>query len=109
GRTLAFERDGEATDQTTIVLDGASATVTLTGVDRAPVLSALRGFSAPVTLASRAPARDRYVLMAADPDLFNRWEAAQELARALIMGRAAGRPDEVGEERFAEAMGRSLS
>jgi len=109
GRPLAFERDGEATDQTTIVLDGPSVTVTLTGVDRAPVLSALRGFSAPVTLASRAPARDRYVLMAADPDLFNRWEAAQELARALIMGRAAGRPDEVGEERFAEAMGRSLS
>ena len=109
GRTLAFERDGEATDQTTIVLDGPSATVTLTGVDRAPVVSALRGFSAPVTLASRAPARDSYILMAADPDLFNRWEAAQELARALIMDRAAGRPDEVGEERFAEAMSRSLS
>jgi len=109
GRTLAFERDGEATDETTIVLDAATAKVTLGGVDRPPVLSALRGFSAPVTLSSLAPAKDRYVLMASDPDLFNRWEAAQELARALILARAAGRPDDVGEERFAEGLGRSLS
>ena len=56
-----------------------------------------------------APVRDAYVLMAADTDLFNRWEAGQGLARSLILGRAAGRPDEVGEERFADALGRALS
>jgi aminopeptidase N len=48
------------------------------------------------------------VLLAADPDLFNRWEAGQTLARDLILGRAAGRPDDVGEERFAEAVERAL-
>ena len=32
-----------------------------------------------------------------DPDLFNRWEAGQDLARALIVARAKGAPDEVGE------------
>ena len=108
GRTLAFERDGEALDETVIVLDAARAQVTLTGVDSAPVVSALRGFSAPVTLTTDTSARDRYVQLASDDDLFNRWEAGQELARALILDRAAGKPDEVGEERFAHAMTRAL-
>jgi len=109
GRTLAFERDGRAADETVIVLDEAEKTVTLTGVHRDPVVSALRRFSAPVVLTNDAPPKDRYVQLAADPDLFNRWEAGQELARKLILGRAAGRPDEVNEERFAEAVGRSLT
>jgi aminopeptidase N len=108
GRTQAFERDGQAVDETVIVLDGAQTRVTLTGVDALPVVSALRGFSAPVLLTSDAEAKDRYVLLAGDPDLFNRWEAGQELARALILARAQGRPDEVGEERYAEAVGRAL-
>ena len=109
GRTLAFERDGEALDETVIVLDEAKAKVTLTGVDRPPVISALRGFSAPVVLATDAEPKDRYILLAADADLFNRWEAGQALARELILARASGKADEVGEERFAEAMGRALS
>jgi aminopeptidase N len=108
GRTLAFERDGKAMDETLVVLKEATGKVTLTGVDAPPVISALRGFSAPVALVQDAPAKDRYVQLAADPDLFNRWEAGQELARALITARATGRPDEVGEERFAEALGRAL-
>jgi aminopeptidase N len=54
-----------------IVLDQSKATVELPARSR-PVVSALRGFSAPVTLSSDAPARDGYILMAADPDLFNR-------------------------------------
>ncbi|HEV2531060.1 aminopeptidase N [Phenylobacterium sp.] len=109
GRTLAFERDGEAVDETVIVLDAARAKVRLEGVDRPPVVSALRGFSAPVVLTSDAEPKDRYILLAGDPDLFNRWEAGQELARELILRRAKGHPDDVGEERFAEAMGRSLA
>ena len=109
GRTQAFVRDGEAVDETVVVLDGARTKVTLIGVDQRPVVSALRGFSAPVKLSSNADARDRYVLLAGDPDLFNRWEAGQELARALILGRATGQADEVGEERYAEAVGRGLA
>ena len=109
GRAQAFVRDGVAMDETVIVLDGARAKVTLTGVDRRPVVSALRGFSAPVKMTSDAEPRDRYVLLAGDPDLFNRWEAGQELARALILSRAAGQADEVGEERYAEAVGRALA
>jgi aminopeptidase N len=109
GRTLAFERDGQAMDETLVVLESGQAKITLSGVDRPPVVSALRGFSAPVVLSSDAEPKDRYVLLAADPDLFNRWEAGQELARNLILARAKGHPDEVGEERYAEAVGRALS
>ena len=111
GETQSFRVAGapETVSETVLVLDQAHAEVTLEGVARRPVLSPLRGFSAPVRLTTDAPARDRYVLLAADADLFNRWEAGQALARDLILARAAGAPDEVGEERFAEAVGRALS
>jgi aminopeptidase N len=108
GRTQAFLRDGEALDETVVVLRGERTKVVLSDIDERPVVSALRGFSAPVKLSSDAEARDRYMLLAGDPDLFNRWEAGQELSRALILSRAAGEPDEVGEERYAEAVGRAL-
>jgi aminopeptidase N len=91
-----------------VVLDGATKTVRWDGVASAPVISALRGFSAPVNLTTDARPVDRYVLFAADPDLFNRWEAGQTLARELILARAAGAADEVGEERYADALGRAL-
>jgi aminopeptidase N len=104
-----LDEDGRVMrDTEVIVLDGAERRVRLQGIDRAPVLSALRGFSAPVNLVTDAPAKDSYVLLAADPDLFNRWEAGQTLARDLILARARGSADDVGEERFAEALGRAL-
>ncbi|MGI8840334.1 MAG: aminopeptidase N, partial [Caulobacteraceae bacterium] len=104
-----LDEDGRALRDTELVmLDTPTRQIRLEGVDRPPVLSILRDFSAPVNLTTDAPAKDRYVLLAADPDLFNRWEASQTLARDLILGRTAGGPDEVGEERFAEAIGRAL-
>jgi aminopeptidase N len=109
GRTLAFLRDGAACDETVIVLEGAETHVLLDDVESAPVVSALRGFSAPVVLRTDAEPKARYLQLAADPDLFNRWEAGQGLARDLILARAAGRGDDVGEERFAEAVGRALN
>ena len=95
-------------DTELVVLDSPSRSVTIENVTSAPIVSALRGFSAPVNLTTDTPAKDAYVLLAADPDLFNRWEAGQGLARDLILARAAGRPDEVGEERYAEALERAL-
>ncbi|HYG26614.1 MAG TPA: aminopeptidase N [Caulobacteraceae bacterium] len=92
-----------------IVLDEAEKSVRLENVAADPVVSALRSFSAPVNLDHDAPPKDRYVQLAADPDLFNRWEAGQDLARDLICSRASGRPDEINETRFAEAIGRALS
>jgi aminopeptidase N len=104
-----LDEDGRPLKDTALyVLDSPSRTVTIENVAREPIVSALRGFSAPVNLTTDAPAKDGYVLLAADTDLFNRWEAGQTLARDLILARAAGKPDEVGEERYAEALERAL-
>jgi aminopeptidase N len=110
GRPQSFRAPGAAEAQdATIVLDKAAMKVRLEGVARRPVLSALRGFSAPANLETDAPDKDRYVLLAADPDLFNRWEAGQGLAEALMLARARGQADEAGEARFAEAMARAVA
>ncbi len=104
-----IDEDGRSLRHTElVVLDSPSRTVTIENVQSQPIVSALRGFSAPVNLTTDTPAKDAYVLLAADPDLFNRWEAGQNLARDLILSRAAGRADEVGEERYAEALERAL-
>jgi len=104
-----LDDDGrEMRDTEVVIFDQAERRIRVQGVDRMPVLSVMRGFSAPVVLTTDAPPHDAYVLLASDSDLFNRWEAGQGLARDLILARADGRSDEVGEERFAEAMGRAL-
>ncbi len=109
GRPLSFSVDGAPpTEDTLLVLNAPQMQVRLDDVARLPVMSVLRGFSAPVKLSTDAPAKDAFVLMAGDPDLFNRWEAAQGLAQGLILRRAAGVADEVNEERFADSLGRSL-
>jgi len=101
--------EGEPIGETQlIVLEGAEQTVTLACGPARPVISALRGFSAPVLLTVDEPPHDAYVRLAADPDLFNRWEAGQSLAKALILTSAAGSPDELGEERYADALGKAL-
>ena len=110
GRPLAFTPPGGGAPvrEHVLVLDQFASEATLEGVERLPVLSALRGFSAPVTLTTDEPPKDAYVRLADDADLFNRWEAAQGLAADLILRRAAGLADELGEERYADALGRAL-
>src|SRR5262249_49059188 len=86
GRPQAFRAPGAETaaEEAVLVLDQHEAEVRLEGVKRAPVISALRGFSAPVKLSTDAPLEHRFVRLASDPDLFNRWEAGQNLARDLM-------------------------
>ena len=55
------------------------------GVKRRPVLSLLRTFSAPVKIEPFQSRSDLSYLMAHDPDLFNRWDAAFSLAGAIIL------------------------
>jgi aminopeptidase N len=111
GRVQPFRvGDGnEAVEETTLVLDGPRTSLRLTGLDRPPVLSALRGFSAPVKLTVEEPAAHRFARLAGDPDLFNRFEAGQAIARELILARAYGEADSAGEQAFAAAMGRALA
>ncbi|CTQ50397.1 aminopeptidase N [Jannaschia donghaensis] len=50
-----------------------------------PVLSILRGFSAPVILELERSDADRLTLLAHDTDPFNRWEAGRVLAKDRLM------------------------
>ncbi|MFN3228365.1 MAG: aminopeptidase N [Asticcacaulis sp.] len=109
GSALLFNRDTQTgLSETVFVLDQAEARLRLEGVRSRPVLSLLRGFSAPVSLSLEEPTQDLFVRMGHDPDLFNRWEAAQTLAAQLIRARASDQPDSEGEAAFALALGRTL-
>ncbi len=55
------------------------------GVPEAPVLSALRGFSAPVKLHMERAPGERYLLMSKDTDPYSRWNASIESAAGLII------------------------
>jgi aminopeptidase N len=68
-----------------LLLSQRSQTFTFEGLPSRPVLSLLRGFSAPVTLnASQSPA-DLLFQLRHDSDPFNRWQSAQDLAtRELV-------------------------
>jgi aminopeptidase N len=67
-----------------IELTEAKKTFRFRNVPRKPVLSLNRGFSAPVRIKSAASMADQLFLMKTDNDTFNRWEAAQTAAHALI-------------------------
>jgi aminopeptidase N len=58
-----------------------------------PVPSLLRGFSAPLILKYPYREADLLELMAQDDDPFNRWEAGQRLAQAIILEKG-GRPSQ---------------
>ena len=66
-------------------LQAAQATFVFEGVAAPPVPSLLRGFSAPVKLSSDLSSEEQTFLAAHDSDPFNRFEAGQQLARALLL------------------------
>ncbi len=83
------------------------------GVPEQPVLSLLRGFSAPVRLTAGDRPEDLTFRMAYDRDSFNRWEAGQQLAVAellhLYQQGQEGKPFAGLSETFVEAWGATLA
>ncbi len=67
-----------------IELTEASQTLTVSGLSKKPVLSALRGFSAPVRLELAQSRADLVALIGFDDDPYVRWDAAQRLAFEAI-------------------------
>ncbi|HTG00610.1 MAG TPA: aminopeptidase N [Nitrospirota bacterium] len=70
-------------------------TLVFTDVPHEPVPSILRHFSAPVKVVSDLTDRERLFLMANDADEFNRWDAGQQLAVKIILGRIRDIANEV--------------
>ncbi|WP_169308732.1 aminopeptidase N [Paracoccus gahaiensis] len=80
--------DGDEVAPTRVLeMTEARESFTFSGLGARPVVSALRGFSAPVMLKRLMDDATRAFLLAHDTDPFARWEAGRELAlSALIHG-----------------------
>ncbi len=76
--------DGGETEQV-VEITKAEQTVVFENIAELPVPSLLRGFSAPVKLNYLYSLDDNAFLMQRDSDGFNRWDAAQRLAVALML------------------------
>src|SRR5690606_15548107 len=71
-----------------------------------PVVSLLRGFSAPVTVERTMSAADRALLLAHDSDPFARWQAGHDLAlEALVAAAQGGDPDPALSRALAGVLG----
>ena len=102
--TMPMENGGEVVDGI-IHLTKRSQTFRFSGLAGRPVVSLLRGFSAPVNLTFDQSDEDLAFLMRHDSDLYNRWQAGQDYAlRVLIAavedvkaGRRPAKPEKLIE------------
>jgi aminopeptidase N len=78
------DSNGENFAERLVILTEKTTTVTFVNIPARPTLSAFRGFSAPVNISINRSLSDTLLLMNADKDLFNRWEAGQALARDIL-------------------------
>ncbi len=82
---LKFHREPDAMPlQRLLVLDEHRAFFTFQDLDEEPVLSFMRGCSAPVHTTDGLTDADLLLQMRHDTDAFNRWEASQRLAAARL-------------------------
>ncbi len=107
GRELSLSPSTGVIENGVFVLDGEKAELAFDQVPAKPILSALRGFSAPVVLDAETTDEERLVLLAHDTDPFNRWQAAQGYAMKLLkVGALAARNGQAlhFDPRFAEGL-----
>ena len=88
GAIIASKIEGDTISRTEhrAVLEDAQATFRFSDVLEEPIVSVVRGFSAPITLEDDLTPQARLAQMAHDPDPFTRWEAGQTLARSIMLG-----------------------
>jgi aminopeptidase N len=86
GRDMSLSlADGRPVVRGVLTLTQAAHVFEFTVVAERPVLSLNRGFSAPIKLTSNVSGDDLKFLAAHDSDPFNRWQAIQSLANALLI------------------------
>lgn len=99
-------------DSLTLELREQEETFVFSGIEKKPVVSFLRNFSAPVKVKPFQSQAELAFLMAHDSDLYNRWEASSQLAEHVIF--AAVRALQAGEqpvidERYIQAMATNIA
>lgn len=84
GNDLDFSYEDMTAKTHVLKMDQNEQSFVFEGIENKPVLSFLRGFSAPVKTSYTRPSEELAFCMAHDSDEFNRWEAGQQLATRLI-------------------------
>ncbi len=89
GETISLDLDGEDNctnvDECILELKSKEQVFIFNHVQSRPVVSLLRGFSAPVKIITSRSRSELAFLFANDSDDFNRWNAGQELALDIIL------------------------
>jgi aminopeptidase N len=90
GRDMSLSlHDGRPVVRGVLPITQPAHSFEFTGVTARPVLSLNRNFSAPIKVSANISADDLRFLAAHDSDAFNRWEAVQSLAVALLVENVA--------------------
>jgi len=84
GSAAAICVNGASHREITLNVTEAEQTFSFENLPEAPVVSVLRGFSAPVILKMERSLEELAFLLRHDSDSFNRWEAGQQLAGQVI-------------------------
>jgi aminopeptidase N len=112
GTDLPLLLDGRPLARGVIELTQPSQSFVFTGVAEPPIPSLNRGFSAPIKLSLPLAPDELRFLAARDADPFNRWQAVQTLAMALLVGNVAavraGAPLR-GDDGLMDALGAVLA
>jgi len=112
GEDMSFDRvTGARLQEDVLILEEQSQSVTFTGLKSRPVVSLLRGFSAPVRLEDHQDADDLLFQARQDSDDFNRWQAIQTLAThdlIRLAGEARTGKELKADTRLVEAFGETL-
>jgi len=85
GAVMLVENENVQSDTFVLDLKQAEQTFEFSGVKEKPVLSLLKGYSAPVKLSYDRADEELAFCMAHEPDEFNRWDAGQQLATRIIL------------------------
>ena len=92
GQRLSFRYEGQVYAETVLQFSQNSQTFEFHELESMPVVSTLRGFSAPVKLDYTQDEQTRVFLTKYDDDAFNRWDAMQRLSMNQINGMMANEP-----------------
>ncbi|MDD2800734.1 MAG: DUF3458 domain-containing protein, partial [Methylococcales bacterium] len=88
GKVQAFKLKGndQLSQEVVLQITEAEQSFTFEQLTERPIVSVLRGFSAPVKLEFQRNIDELAFLLSHDSDTFNRWEAGQQLAGQIIAG-----------------------
>lgn len=106
-KTGLIGKNGEDLAEETLILTQAKQEFTFKNIKENPVMSYLRGFSAPVNLDSGLSHQDLLFLVQHDKDGFNQWEASQNLTLKYLESFMDGETEI--DEAYFDAMRKMIS